>query len=175
VLVGFVLLGLVRFAGVRPAELGAPRHPPAVIALGAGMGLWVLAEGIARLQASVVGPHPQLLTLVDAANPSLANLAIELVVDAALAGLAEELFFRAVLFALFRQHMPFASAAALSSFLFAATHGLGAFVPVFVVGLGLAALYERRGSLWTNALAHATFNTMTAVAIYVLASAGLLP
>ena len=74
------------------------------------------------------------------------------------------------LFRLFRQRMPFAVAATLSSVLFAATHGLNVFVPIFVVGFGLAALYEWRGSLWTNAIAHATFNTITATLIYLVAT-----
>lgn len=174
VLVGLALVLLARFAAVRPAELGLGRRPDLRAALGVAVGLWAAAEAIGQLQARIFGPDPQALTLVDAAHPSLQNLAIEIVVDAALVGAAEELFFRAILFTLFRQRMPFAVAATLSSVLFAATHGLGVFLPIFVVGLGLAALYEWRGSLWTNALAHATFNTITAVVIYIAVTSGLL-
>ena len=174
VLVAVVLLLLARFAHVRPRELGIARRPRLLAALGAGAGLWVAAEAIGQLQERVFGPNPQSITLVDAAHPSLENLAIEIGVDAAFVGAAEELFFRAILFTLFRQRMPFAHAAVLSSVLFAATHGLGVFLPIFVVGIGLAALYEWRGSLWTNALAHATFNTITALVIYAFASSGAL-
>ena len=157
---------------MRPRALGLVRRPRIGIAVAAAAGLWLLAEVVAHLQETVVGPNPQLLTLIDASHPSLTNLAIEVVVEGGFVGFAEELFFRAVLFAALRQRMPFVAAAALSSAIFAATHGLGAFVPIFVVGFGLAALYERRNSLWTNALAHATFNTISAVAIYLVATRG---
>jgi membrane protease YdiL (CAAX protease family) len=174
-IVGLALLLLARFAKVRPMDLGVDRPPQLLPALAAGGGLWIAAEAIGQLQARIVGPNPQTLTLIDAAHPSLQNLFIEIAVDGAFVGAAEELFFRAILFALFRQHMRFAYAAGLSSALFAATHGVGVFLPIFAVGFGLALLYERRGSLWTNALAHASFNTLTAVLIYALAIAGLLP
>jgi membrane protease YdiL (CAAX protease family) len=169
-LAGLAVVLLARFAGVGPSDLGATRRPAIAIAIGVGAGLWILAEAVSRLQQALLGPDTQLQTAIELAHPSLANLAIEIVVDGALIGAAEELFFRAILFALFRQHMSFAGAALLSSVLFAATHGLGSFVPVLLVGLGLAALYERRQSLWTNALAHATFNSITALVIYVFAS-----
>jgi membrane protease YdiL (CAAX protease family) len=169
-LAGLALALLARFAGVRPMDLGAGRRPRVGIAIAAGAGLWILAELVSRLQQALFGTGPQLQTAVELAHPSLANLAIEVVVDGALIGAAEELFFRAILFALFRQHMSFAAAALLSSALFAATHGLGSFLPVLLVGLGLAALYERGRSLWTNALAHATFNSITALVIYVVAT-----
>jgi membrane protease YdiL (CAAX protease family) len=171
-LAGLALVLLARFAGVGPADLGATRRPRVGSAVAAGAGLWILAEVVSRLQQALLGTGPQLQTAIELAHPSLANLAIEVVVDGALIGAAEELFFRAILFALFRQHMSFAGAALLSNVLFAATHGLGSFLPVLVVGLGLAALYERGRSLWTNALAHATFNSITALVIYLVASRG---
>ena len=171
-LAGLALVLLARFAGVRPSDLGATRRPSVAIAIGVGAGLWIVAEVVSRLQQAILGSGTQLQTAIELAHPSLANLAIEVVVDAAFIGAAEELFFRAILFGLFRQHMSFAGAALLSSVLFAGTHGLGSFVPVLLVGLGLAALYERRQSLWTNALAHATFNSITAFVIYVVASRG---
>jgi membrane protease YdiL (CAAX protease family) len=166
-LTGLALVLLARSTGLGPRDLGAGRRPRAAIALAVGAALWIVAEVVSHLQEALLGPTPQLQTTIDVGHVSAANLAIEVVVDGALIGVAEELFFRAILFALFRQHMSFTRAALLSSVLFAATHGLGSFLPVLLVGLGLAALYERGRSLWTNALAHATFNSITALVIYV--------
>jgi uncharacterized protein len=86
--------------------------------------------------------------------------------------IVEELFFRVVLFALLRQRLRFAYAAALSSALFALAHEITAWLPVFALGLGLAYLYEKRHSLWTNALAHGTLNAISFVLLFVLPSSG---
>jgi membrane protease YdiL (CAAX protease family) len=169
-LVAVALVLLARSAGLGLTDLGATRRPRIAIALAVGSALWIVAEVASHVQEAFLGPNPQLQTSIDVGHVSLANLAIEVAVDGALIGVAEELFFRAILFALFRQHMSFTGAALLSSVLFAATHGLGSFLPVLLVGIGLAALYERGRSLWTNALAHAAFNSITALVIYVVAN-----
>jgi membrane protease YdiL (CAAX protease family) len=68
--------------------------------------------------------------------------------------------------------MRFAYAAIVSSALFAVAHEITAWLPVFVLGLGLAYLYERRHSLWTNALAHGTLNAISFVLLFLLPDLG---
>ncbi|MFS8524894.1 MAG: CPBP family intramembrane glutamic endopeptidase [Limnochordales bacterium] len=80
-----------------------------------------------------------------------------------LAPVSEELFFRGYLHAVFRHRAP-GHALFLSSLVFAALHlYIIHFVPVFFIGLLLAALYERRGSLIAPIVAHAFSNGVVAL------------
>ena len=164
-----VLLLLLRaWPKVGTAELGI-RTPVALgVGFGSGAALWLASIVIANAQAAVVGAHPQSLVVAAAAHRSPEALALDLVFAAGLVAVVEELFFRAVLFALLRQRMPFAYAAALSSMVFAAAHEIAAWIPVFILGLGLCWLYERRQSLWTNAAAHFTVNAISFVLLFLL-------
>jgi membrane protease YdiL (CAAX protease family) len=157
---------------LRPADLGltAPIRPDLGVAV--GIGLWLLSIAIANLQAGVIGAHPQSLIVAAAAHPSVVGLLIDLVFGAGVVAVVEELFFRVVLFALLRQRMRFIYAAILSSALFAIAHEISAWLPVFALGLGLAYLYERRHSLWTNAFAHGTLNAISFLLLFFLPDLG---
>ena len=136
--------------------------------LGAGLALWLVSIVIANAQASVIGAHPQSLIVAAAANRSLPGLAIDLFFGAGVVAVVEELFFRAVIFALLRQRLRFVYAAIASSALFAIAHEITAWLPVFALGIGLAYLYEKRHSLWTNALAHGTLNAISFLLLFFL-------
>jgi membrane protease YdiL (CAAX protease family) len=83
-----------------------------------------------------------------------------------LAPLSEELLFRAGIFRFARDHAPRAAALLLSSILFASLHGnLASFLPLTLLGLGLALAYERAGSLVAPVVLHALFNLNTTVII----------
>lgn len=167
-----LLLLLWVWPRVGPASLGL-RTPVLVrTGLSAGALLWLASIVIANIQAALVGAHPQSLIVAAAAHRTPLALVLDLVFAAGLVAVVEELFFRAVLFALLRQRMRFAYAAALSSALFAAAHEVAAWIPVFVLGVGLCWLYEKRHSLWTNALAHGTVNALSFLILFVLPNAG---
>jgi membrane protease YdiL (CAAX protease family) len=168
-----VLLLLLRaWPKIGPAGLGL-RAPVAVgIGVGAGAALWLSSILIANVQASIVGAHPQSLVVAAASHRSPEALVLDLVFAAGLVAIVEELFFRAVLFALLRQRLRFAYAATLSSVLFAVAHEIGAWIPVFVLGVGLCWLYDKRHSLWTNALAHGTVNAISFIVLFALPNAG---
>ncbi len=119
-----------------------------------------------------MGVHPQSILVAAASHRSLPGLIIDVVFGAGLVGVVEELFFRVVLFGLLRQRLRFAYAAVLSSALFAVAHELGAWLPVFALGFGLAYLYEKRHSLWTNALAHGTLNAISFLLLFLLPDLG---
>jgi membrane protease YdiL (CAAX protease family) len=75
------------------------------------------------------------------------------------APLAEEIFFRGFTCEVMRERLGSRGAIISSALLFAAVHlYLIQFIPVFVMGLGLAWLYEARRSLVPSFLAHATLN-----------------
>lgn len=168
-----VLLGLLRWwPKVRPAELGATVRLDARTGIAAGAGLWIVSIVVASAEARVFGTHPQSLIIAAEEHRSVVGLVIELAFGSGVVPVVEELLFRAVLFGLFRQRLSFLYAAALSSALFAVVHEVSAWLPVFVLGMGLAYLYERRRSLWTNALAHGTLNALSFVALFFLPELG---
>lgn len=169
-------LGLVVLLRAWPklqlSDLGVTAPIRARLGIAAGVALWLLSIVIANAQAAVVGSHPQSLIIAAAAHRSLPGLVSDLVFGAGIVAVVEELFFRVVLFGLLRQRMRFVYAAALSSILFALAHEVTAWLPVFTLGLGLALLYEKRHSLWTNALAHGTLNAMSFLLLFVLPGFG---
>jgi membrane protease YdiL (CAAX protease family) len=170
---GLGLVVLLRaWPKLRPTDLGAAAPIGVQLGIASGVGLWLLSIVISNAQAQVIGSHPQALLVAAAAHRSLPGLVIDLVFGAGLVAVVEELFFRAVLFGLLRQRMRFAYAAVLSSALFALAHEMAAWLPVFALGLGLAYLYERRHSLWTNALAHGMVNTISFLLLFLLPDVG---
>ena len=92
-----------------------------------------------------------------------------------IAPIVEEFVFRGCIFRALRARRSFWGAAIPTAFLFGLVHnGRGTAsdilllqISITAVGLGLAWLYERRGTLVSNVVAHATFNLIT-VAITVL-------
>jgi membrane protease YdiL (CAAX protease family) len=163
-----LLLLLRLWPKVHPGALGITIPIGARVGLGGGAALWLLSVVIANAQAAVLGAHPQALVVAAASHRSLEGLVVDLIFGAGVVAPVEELFFRAVLFALLRQRMRFAYAAILSSALFAVAHEMTAWLPVFALGLGLAWLYEKRHSLWTNALAHGTVNAISFLLLFAI-------
>lgn len=87
------------------------------------------------------------------------------------APLAEELFFRGYVLGVLRARDP-ANALFVSAFLFAFVHFYVIhFVPVFLIGLLLGALYERRGSLVAPIVAHGFSNLIVTAS---MVASGLL-
>ena len=92
-----------------------------------------------------------------------------------IAPIAEELFFRGILFRSLRDRRGFWLAAVVSALIFGAVHGGVAPGPwqntlllqsiMFFTGLTLAGIYEWRGNLLANIAAHAAFNTVGIIAI----------
>jgi membrane protease YdiL (CAAX protease family) len=74
----------------------------------------------------------------------------------------EEVMFRAFLYSALKSRWGTGKATAASAFLFALVHGETAILlPVFTLGLILAWLYERSGSLWPSVVCHALWNSTT--------------
>lgn len=74
----------------------------------------------------------------------------------------EELFFRGYLYAALKAHLG-GHAVWVSSLVFAGLHFyVVQALSVFLMSLGLTALYERQGNLWTSVVAHASVNAVVA-------------
>ncbi|MDE2571192.1 MAG: CPBP family intramembrane metalloprotease, partial [bacterium] len=78
----------------------------------------------------------------------------------------EEIFFRGFVFSAFAARLRFWPAAIVSGVIFAAAHGdLWALLPLWGVGILLAYIYHRSGSLWASIVAHGLFNSVSLVAV----------
>jgi membrane protease YdiL (CAAX protease family) len=98
-------------------------------------------------------------------------------VAAVIAPIVEELFFRGFLFQGFRQSYGWLPALLLSSAIFGVAHlDPVSLVPTFVLGCVLAYLFHRSNSVWPGIIFHATVNSMSLIAVYVISqNPSLLP
>lgn len=174
--------------GVAALYVGAPRGLAGVRLLpqrglwrSVGLGLllavpaWIGAQLIglvAVLLLQLVGLEPD----VGVAERALANADPVIIVIAVVlvAPVAEELFFRGVVYnAWLREHGPRAALVG-SSVLFALIHGsVFLFLPIAALGVALAVVYRRTGSLPAAIALHAGFNGIT-VALALLVRYGVL-
>jgi membrane protease YdiL (CAAX protease family) len=128
-----------------------------------------------RALVAVLGPSrtwPRQLsqsTLDATQQPAL--LALVVLTGLVLTPVIEELLFRGVLYQALRRRMSIGSAALISAFIFALMHGqIVLLIPFTIMGVVLALIYERSGSLWPTILVHACNN-----GIILLFAAGSLP
>lgn len=164
VLLAATLLAL-RLARLRAEALGGlwrwPGAGALLLGLGAGLVLKLGGDLAAVLQAPLLGPvrgnNPLVLHPTAFASPLLiAGLVVAVVV---VAPVAEELFFRGLLYGWLRARLPVPAAVAIAAVLFSVAHFQpGLLLPLAVVGAGLCLLYERSRSLWVPAAAHAALN-----------------
>jgi len=87
-----------------------------------------------------------------------------------LAPVAEELFFRGLLYTALRQRLGIAAAATISSLAFAAGHidAPGVVAASLIMGVALALAYEYTRSLWVAIAIHAFNNSLAVVLFYLL-------
>lgn len=169
---GTILVGLVIFGrlllDLRPRDLGfrRPSRSAMRFAAGAGIALWAASIGVNALQIMAFGPHPQSLIVTVGAHTGAFALVLDLLTGAVVAPIAEEALFRGLLFGGLAQRLPAPAAAAVSAFFFAASHGLGVLAPIFVLGLGLAYVYARTGTLWASITTHAFVNAVSLVLLF---------
>lgn len=113
---------------------------------------------------------PQSLLLFGGATSPLDWLMLAILI-VVLAPVCEELFFRGVFYNLCREWVSPVSSALLSSLVFTSVHQEPSwFLPVFVLGYGLARAYERSGSLGVSITIHAVQNGLSFTLLYVLLS-----
>lgn len=106
-------------------------------------------------------PHPLIDVFVDESGNKTFLTAISLVLACTVGPVIEEVFFRGFCYSAFKKHIGTKGAMILSAAFFAFIHNsLFAFVPIFILGLGLAWLYERRGSLIPSITVHIVHNSL---------------
>ena len=163
-----VLFALAYRAGLRREDLGfrQPSTSALADAVAAAAGLWLLSIAVNLVSIRLFGPHPQSLIETFGSHHGPVAYAMDLVASAVVAPLAEETLFRGVIFGGLATRMPLWGAAVISALLFALFHGLGVVLPIFVLGLGLAYVYARTGTIWASMTTHALVNAVSVTALF---------
>ena len=153
------------------AALGRPAQPLRDVLLGVGVGIGLIFAGGATLflvregVSLVTGETPAQPEQIGACVRGTA-LALMAPVVVIVAPLGEEIFFRGFLYNGLRRRLALWPALLISSLVFGLVHVYPLLIPaLFVVGLGLALLYERQRSLLAPVVAHATFNILGFITI----------
>ncbi len=146
---GWQSLGFRSFKVWRGLSLSA-----AVVALGILISyLYELLLGGAEIQAS-----NDMYTALTDSGFGIATVAITAVI---VAPFAEEVFFRGFLFTGINKRWGYSWGVIASGALFAVAHlGSGGLVPIFILGMLLAWLYIKTGSLWPCIFAHFAYNSL---------------
>ncbi len=146
--------------GVRPLGLAPPKVAPVILWAAAGLGAALLFSYVYFVVVEALG----LDRLADTPTPSFFNEKGPVWLGGALvatvmAPLAEELFFRGFVFPGLLRRIGLLWGAVVSAVLFALPHGdVATLIPIFLLGVLLAWVYYRTGSLWTSILVHCGFN-----------------
>jgi uncharacterized protein len=167
VALSITLLVLAGRRGLDVRELGWRRPPlrwllAAVPLTLAGLAIAGLLAGIAQSMLPDVR-NQQCITVREQYGHSIL-LALPVVCLAA--PVVEETVFRGVLYRWLRGVMPLGTAMVASATVFAAAHAVTLlFLPLLGLGILLAWVYERSGSLWPGVVVHALFNLLGIVSI----------
>jgi membrane protease YdiL (CAAX protease family) len=159
---GAVVYCLVRYvywrsktAGVPPLSAGQPLR-----SVGWGVGVGVVAAGVGLAYLHLVRAMPWFAELGSPGTQAHVEARWLLLLAVVLAPLFEEFIFRGLVFGGLRRSIGLVPAMALSAALFAIVHPPMSMLPVFVLGLCTAWLYDRRKGLLAPMLAHAVYNAI---------------
>jgi len=109
--------------------------------------------------------HPKQQDIIGEFPRTTAGIVLFVFLAVVLAPLFEEIFFRGFLFRGFSSSWGWVAGACVSAAVFGVAHlQLDVFVPLFALGLALAWVYKRTGSLWTSIAFHALFNGLSVLA-----------
>ncbi len=169
-IVGYLLVYRPRALAALPRLPGRDPRGAVLAGLGYGVLAWLGSSIVLVLvtalltaigQPPPVGPAEQAIAMLD---PWLVVIAI-----AIFAPIAEELFFRGIVFNAWLRESGRVPAYVGSAALFAVIHlSLASFLPIFLLGIALAWVYERTGNLLAPIVMHATVNGISVAAALML-------
>jgi len=109
--------------------------------------------------------HPRQQDIIGEFPRTGGGIVLFVILAVVLAPLFEEIFFRGFLFRGFSSSWGWVAGACVSAAIFGIAHlQIDVFVPLFALGLALAWVYKRTGSLWTSIAFHALFNALSVLA-----------
>lgn len=120
----------------------------------------VLAGFNALMNEPVISPQAPLVVGRD--GFTWTRFVLMLALGGMIVPFAEELFFRGIVYTWIRGRLGVGSSVFASALLFGGAHAVFPMVAIgaFLVGLALAFVYERTGTLWAPVVVHAVFNSV---------------
>ena len=168
-LLGAAFLGAALFTakegdglGAALSRLGARRFGLGAIGLVA-LAYFAYLAGLAIYSSLLITPDQQDIARDLGIDSGVLAAAFSILLIGGLAPVAEELFFRGMLFGGLRARVPFLPAALISGVVFGSLHlttGASAVPPLILFGFLLAWVYERSGSIWPAVILHAINNNL---------------
>ncbi len=177
-LIGAIYFFAIYRRGLAWAEIGLRPLPQGWLVRAAAVALiaFILASLVNLGVQSLMDeppPNPQ-FNLIAPDGFSWRGLLITLAFVGAIVPFAEELFFRGLIYGWLRRRMSVSYAAAVSGLGFAVLHGIWWLIPALaLLGIVLALIYERSGSIWTAVITHGLFNSFTTVLFYLALATGI--
>lgn len=134
--------------------------------------LSIVSALVTRIEARAMGgtlQNPQTTALASGVSAKPLNAVLLLLFLAVFLPIAEEVFFRGLLYRLLRGSLPVWAAAAGSAAVFAAAHGMPLLFPwLFFLGIVLALVVEHTRSLYCGILLHMLVNAVAALSVLAL-------
>ena len=177
---GTVYLVAVRWRGLSWSELGL--RPTDRFWFVRAVYLGLVAYLLITLTYALVGQllgelpvNPQINLLAPAGITFWGGVAMALMV-CLVAPFVEEVLFRGILYAWLRRRWGVPVSSLVSGICFSLLHGIVWLIPAIArLGVLLAVIYEKSGSIWPSIVTHATFNAATVILLYILTSQGMTP
>ena len=154
-------------------EIGfrAPPLVPLLLTPALFFGQMILLAIANLIVQSIVGnfENPQIDALTDPAGFSWLNFVSVFTVGAIIAPIVEEMLFRGLLYQWLRSHTGALGAILLSGAIFSMAHVIPVLLlPLFVIGVVLAAVFEWTRSLWITITLHFLQNAMAISLLFLL-------
>ncbi|MBP1465437.1 CPBP family intramembrane metalloprotease [Candidatus Chloroploca sp. M-50] len=167
-LIGGVYLFAARHAGWQALGVRSARRRDYLLVIPLYLAALFLLILINSLIVFLIGDfeNPQIEAISGGRALTSAELVMLLLLVAGLVPFAEELFFRGMIYPLMRYRASIITAIALNAAAFTVVHVIPVIFPaLFVLGLLLAYLRERSGSIWPSVLLHMMQNGLAILAI----------
>ncbi len=128
------------------------------------------------LIALAFGYRPALQDVLFRLDTAGIGFVLTLFAAAIVAPIAEEIFFRGFMYGGLRGRISVVGATLVSTLFFTALHfSIDQFIPIFVLGIFLAWLYEKTGSLYPGIIFHLANNAISLALFALLKALGRLP
>jgi hypothetical protein len=173
----FIVIGIFLRLIRRPfSDLGLIKPLTRYVVLGFVVGI-LLFVGIGLLGSvltQLLGiPAPQSFAVAVKGVNYQWEFILLIVLGGLVAPIKEEILFRGLIYPPLRQALGKGKGMLLTGLFFATLHfDIVRFLPLFIGGVVLAWLYQRSSSIWPAVVAHGTWNTLMAVALWISALKG---
>lgn len=170
---GVLVVLVARGTGATLPELGLSNNKifkNICTGLAGGIVLFIIVLFLSMLIQYLTGktPEPQEVVKQLAGKPSLRQLIWPAIVIVITAPIAEELYFRGLIYPVLRARLGVDMAILVSALIFSMVHfSVFGLAPIAIGGAGLAYLFQKSGSLVPAIVAHSTWNALTLLLVYL--------